>query len=195
MNQAPLNKNRQDKFILVLNLPEGIKNIVDNITRNTNKIDANSLEISIAGAVTPTISVPEKTVPYGAQTIKVSTHARPAYESLSIKFKIDNEFRNYWAIYKWLDIINDVKTGNFNEDDIIKYKLPKQLSGPSQQLPVYSSNLTVYGLDEYENRKIQWDYIGAFPTKLAEIQWDYTKGDEITSSATFEFTRIEAKLI
>ena len=30
MNQAPLNKNRQDKFILVLNLPEGIKNIVDN---------------------------------------------------------------------------------------------------------------------------------------------------------------------
>ena len=25
MNQAPLNKNRQDKFILVLNLPEGIK--------------------------------------------------------------------------------------------------------------------------------------------------------------------------
>ena len=29
MNQSPLNKNRQDKFILVLNLPEGIKNITD----------------------------------------------------------------------------------------------------------------------------------------------------------------------
>jgi len=195
MNQAPLNKNRQDKFILVLNLPEGIKTIVDNIVRNTNKIDANSLEISIAGAVTPTISVPEKTVPYGAQTIKVSTHARPAYESLNIKFKIDNEFKNYWAIYKWLDIINDVKTGNFNEDDIIKYKSPQQLMNSSQQLPVYSSNLTIYGLDEYENRKIQWDYIGAFPTKLAEIQWNYAEGAEITSSATFEFTRLEAKLI
>jgi len=195
MNQAPLNKNRQDKFILVLNLPEGIKNIVDNIVRNTNKIDANSLEISIAGAVTPTISVPEKTVPYGAQTIKVSTHARPAYESLNIKFKIDNEFKNYWAIYKWLDIINDVKTGNFNEDDIIKYKSPQQLMGSSQQLPVYSSTLTVYGLDEYENRKIQWDYIGAFPTKLTEIQWNYAESAEITSSVTFEFTRLEAKLI
>ena len=187
MNQAPLNKNRQDKFILVLNLPEGIKNIVDNIVRNTNRLDANSLEISIAGAVTPTISVPEKTVPYGAQTIKVSSHARPSYESL--------EFKNYWAIYKWLDIINDIKTGNFNEDDIIKYKLPKELMSVSQQLPVYASNLTVYGLDEYENRKIQWDYIGAFPTKLAEIQWDYTNEAEITSSATFEFTKIEAKLI
>jgi hypothetical protein len=195
MNQAPLNKNRQDKFILVLNLPEGIKNIVDNITRNTNRLDANSLEISIAGAVTPTISVPEKTIPYGAQTIKVSSHARPAYESLNIDFKIDNEFKNYWAIYKWLDIINDIKTGNFNEDDIIKYKSAQELSNPSQQLPVYSSNLTVYGLDEYENRKIQWDYIGAFPTKLAEIKWNYATSEEISSSATFEFTRIEAKLI
>jgi len=189
MNQAPLNKNRQDKFILVLNLPEGIKEIVDNITRNTNKIDANSLEISIAGAVTPVISVPEKTLPYGAQTIKVSSHARPSYDPLNIDFKVDNEFKNYWAIYKWLDIINDVKTGHFNEDKIIKY------TKPNQQLPIYASNLTVYGLDEYENRKIQWDYIGAFPTRLAEINWDYTNEAEIVSSATFEFTKIEAKLI
>ena len=76
MNQAPFNKNRQDKFILVLNLPEGIKQIVDNVTRNTNRIDANALEISITGTVTPTISIPEKTLPYGAQSIKVSSHAR-----------------------------------------------------------------------------------------------------------------------
>ena len=50
MNQAPLNKNRQDKFILILNLPEGIKKITDNVARNPNKIDAASLEISIAGS-------------------------------------------------------------------------------------------------------------------------------------------------
>ncbi len=189
MNQAPLNKNRQDKFILVLNLPDGIKNIVDNITRNTNRIDANSLEISIAGAVTPTISIPEKTVPYGAQTIKVSSHTRPAYESLNLDFKIDNEFKNYWAIYKWLDVINDVKTGTVNADEIIKYPHSGTV------LPIYSSNLTVYGLDEYENRKIQWDYIGAFPTTLSEINWDYNSEAEIAATATFEFTRLEAKLI
>ena len=92
MNQAPLNKNRQDKFILVLNIPEGIKEITDNITRNTNRVMPNNLEISIAGTVTPNISIPEKTVPYGAQTVKVSSHARPSYDSLDINFKIDNEF-------------------------------------------------------------------------------------------------------
>ena len=90
MNQAPFNKNRQDKFILILNLPEGIKEIVDNTTRNTNRINANALEISIAGTVTPTISVPEKTILYGAQSIKVSSHAREPYSSLDINFKIDN---------------------------------------------------------------------------------------------------------
>jgi len=190
MNQAPFNKNRQDKFILVLNLPEGIKQIVDNVTRNTNRIDANALEVSITGTVTPTISIPEKTLPYGAQSIKVSSYAREPYSSLDINFKIDNEYNNYWAIYKWLDIINDVKSGAFNEDNIIKYP-----GADTQQLPIYTSDLTVYGLDEYENRKIQWDYIGAFPTKLAEIQWDYTQNDEITSSATFEFTKVISKLI
>ena len=73
--------------------------------------------------------------------------------------------------------------------EIIKYHQPGKV------MPIYSSNLTVFGLDEYENRKIQWDYIGAFPTSLSEIQWNYNNTDEIGASATFEFTRIEAKLI
>ena len=189
MNQAPLNKNRQDKFILVLNLPEGIKNITDNQTRNNNRVMPNNFEISIAGAVTPAISVPEQTVPYGSQSIKVSSHARPAYSSLNITFKIDSEYNNYWAIYKWLDVLNDVKKGTVNEDEIIKFHQPGKV------MPIYSSNLTVFGLDEYENRKIQWDYIGAFPTGLSEIQWNYNNAEEIGASASFEFTRIEAKLI
>jgi len=66
---------------------------------------------------------------------------------------------------------------------------------PGQVLPIYSSNLTVFGLDEYNNRKIQWDYIGAFPTTLSEINWDYNSEAEIAATATFEFTRLEAKLI
>tara|TARA_R100000322_G_scaffold123999_1_gene80839 strand:+ start:730 stop:1299 length:570 start_codon:yes stop_codon:yes gene_type:complete len=189
MKQAPLNKNRQDKFILVLNLPEGIKEITDNINRNTNRINANSLEISITGTVTPSIIVPEKVIPYGAQSIKVSSHTRSPYSEFDFNFKIDNEYSNYWAIYKWLDVINDVQLGTVNEDEIIKY------SNPSQLLSVYSSNLTVYGLDEYENRKIQWDYVGAFPTALSQIQWDYNNTDEIVAGATFSFTRLESKLI
>ena len=89
----------------------------------------------------------------------------------------------------WICNLELIKTGTVNADEIIAY--PK----PGTVLPIYSSNLTVYGLDEYHNNKIQWDYIGAFPTQLSEIQWDYNSDSEIAATATFEFTRLEAKLL
>ena len=92
---------------------------------------------------------------------------------ISIKFTVRSPRHNYFLLFL-----------NF-----------RSLSFFVVTLPIYSSDLTVYGLDEYENKKIQWDYIGAFPTKLAEIQWDYTENAEIASSATFEFTKVISKLI
>lgn len=188
MNQSPLNKNRNDKFILVLNLPDIIKEINDNITRNNNRVSSDSLEMSVFGTLTPSIKINSTTVNYGAQSIKVSSHAREAYEDITFDFKIDNEYKNYWVIYKWLDILNDVKSGTFNSDNVINVKR-------HELLKAYSSTFTVYGLDEYENRKIQFDYVGAFPTNLTEIKWNYGDSSEIAAAATFSFTRMEAKLI
>lgn len=188
MNQSPLNKNRNDKFILVLNLPEILKEINDNTTRNNNRINSNSLEMSVFGTVTPSMKVNSTTINYGAQSIKVSSHAREPYDDINLDFKIDNEFKNYWVIYKWLDILNDIKRGTFNNDNIINIK-------GSEYLQAYSSTFTIYGLNEYEERKIQFDYIGAFPTNLSEIKWNYGDPSEISANATFSFTRMESKLI
>jgi len=47
-------------------------------------------------------------------------------------------------------------------------------------------------ISEYENRKIQWDYVGAFPTALSQIQWDYNNTDEIVGGAYFDLTKDEA---
>ena len=188
MNQAPLNKNRNDKFILVLTLPDALKKINDNITRDSNKVNADSLEMSVFGTLTPSIDIPSVTLPYGAQSIKVSSHVREAPSNFSFNFKIDNEYKNYWVIYKWLDLMNDVKTGHFNSDDIIN------IEGHAY-LKAYASTITVYGLDEYENRKIRFDYIGAFPTSLSEISWNYTDETEIVSSSSFSFTKMEVELL
>lgn len=188
MNQAPLNKNRNDKFILVLNLPDIVKEINDNVSRNNNRVNADSLEMSVYGTLTPSVKINSTTVPYGTQSIKISSHAREAYDDITFDFKIDNEYKNYWVIYKWLDILNDVKSGIFNSDDLINIQRHEAMKN-------YSSTFTVYGLDEYENRKIQFDYVGAFPTSLTEIKWSYGDSSEITAAATFSFTRMEAKLI
>lgn len=188
MNQAPFNKNRNDKFILVLNLPPALKKINSNKIRNNNKINADSLEYSIFGTLTPSIDVASQTIPYATQSIKVSSHVRQPPSNFNFSFKIDNEYKNYWVIYKWLDLLNDVKTGHFNSDEIIKIK-------GNSYLDAYTSMLTVYGLDEYENKKIQFDYIGAFPTSLAEISWNYGEQSEIASSSSFSFTKMEVQLI
>lgn len=188
MNQAPLNKNRNDKFILVLTLPDALKNINDRTTRNSNRINADSLEMSIYGTITPSIDVPSVTLPYGAQSIKVSSHVREAPSNFDFNFKIDNEFKNYWVIYKWLDLMNDVNTGHFNSDNIIDIK-------NHAYLKAYSSTITVYGLDEYENRKIRFDYVGAFPTTLAQITWNYGDESEIVSSSSFSFSKMSVELL
>ena len=188
MNQAPFNKNRNDKFILVLTLPDVLKEINDNVTRKNSKISADSLELSIFGTTTPSITIPDITLPYGGQSIKVSSHLREAPSSFSFNFKIDNEYKNYWVIYKWLDLLNDVRNGTFNYDKIVELK-------GNESHKLYASTITVYGLDEYDNKKIQFDYIGAFPTSLAEISWNYGENSEITSSSDFSFSRMEAKLL
>ena len=188
MNQAPLNKSRDDKFIFVLNLPKALKEINNNTARNNNQVSSSTLEFSVFGTITPSINIESVTVPYAAQSIKVSSHARKPVSDITFDFKVDNEWRNYWVIYKWLDLLNDVKKGTYDADNLFP-------SRGGQLLDAYSATFSVYGLDEYDNRKIQFDYIGAFPTALKEVNWNYTNGSEIASSVTFSFTRMEAKLI
>lgn len=188
MNQAPFNTTLQDKFEFVLTLPDILKDINDKNIRNTNLVNTNSLEFSIFGTITPSIGVPSIQVPYAGRTHKISSHTKENFQDLNLDFYIDNEYKNYWCIYKWLDLMSDVEVGNYNMDDIISvngYAFPKS----------YFSNFSIFGLDEYENKKIRFDYIGCFPTKLDGITWNYTQDEKISSSVTFAFTNMKVELI
>jgi hypothetical protein len=59
----------------------------------------------------------------------------------------------------------------------------------------YQTIMTIYGLDEYNQKMIQFDYYNAFPTKLAGIDYSYRDHDEITSNFQFEFSQMHPKLI
>ena len=63
-----------------------MKEINDNISRNNNRVNANSLEMSIFGTLTPSFDIPEVTLPYGAQSVKVSSHVRQAPGSFDFNF-------------------------------------------------------------------------------------------------------------
>ena len=128
-------------------------------------------------------------MPYGAQVSKVTSYARPAWTSVTVNFTVDNSYNNWWVLYYWLDLINNSTEGTFNYNNLIG------TDSIAKKTTQYQSNITVYGLDEYNNKKIQFDYLHAFITGLGDLTYSYREAGEIESSFTFAFGQLETKLL
>lgn len=186
LDQSVLNKAHLDKFLLSLTLPEALREVnTKNDRQNTNVIQ-DSLQFSVYGVVIPKVAVADVEGRYSGQTFHFTSHKRPAYENVKVKFTIDNQFNNYWVIYKWINLLNNNKEGFFHAESIPIVQQPYQL---------YSTNITVFGLDEYDNKQIQFDFIGVIPVSLGEIDYNYRESDEIETEFEFAFSQLIAKLL
>lgn len=190
VQQSILNKNRKDKFLLVLNLPEVLKEInkISPSDRESKYINFDSLQYSVYGAVVPTITVSDIDTAFGGQVAKFTSYNRPAYNPITVNFTIDNGFNNWWVLWSWLNLLNNSKTGKYNSDDISQPDLVRVTNS-------YQADITIYGLDEYNNKKIQFDYTNAFITGLGEIVYNYRDSEQIESSFTFAFNQFTPKLL
>ena len=190
IQQSILNKNRKDKFLLVLNLPPILKtaNKPTQGERSLNFLNLDTLQYSIYGTIVPETTIPEVDLLYSGQTTKLTSYTRSAYKSVTVNFTVDNQFNNWWVLWYWLNVINDSKESTYNYN---------QLTSPENfaNLNNYQTNITVYGLDEFDNKKIQWDYIKSFITNLGEITYNYRDGDQIESSFTFAFSQLNSQLL
>lgn len=193
INQSILNKARKDKFILVVTVPKALVGVneSENRGRKDTSIISNSLQFSIRGFVVPSISVDQAETEFAGQTVKFSAHHRPRYDNVSVKFTIDNEFNNYWVMYKWVNIINDNREAFFwgSNPDFLKDNTTASIYDQ------YSTIFTVYGLDEYNKKRIQWDFHGVIPVSLGQVEYDYTDAGEAESSLEFAFSQLDAKLL
>lgn len=190
--QSVLNKNRKDKFLLVLNIPDILKksNKADPVDRATEYLNQDMLQYSVYGTIVPKISIPDISVPFGAQVPRVTSYTRPAWEPITVNFTIDNGFNNWWVLWYWLDLINNETQGFYNANGLV---MPE--SAIANKTTTYQTTITVYGLDEYNNKKIQWDYLHAFITELGGIGYNYRDPDQIESSFTFCFGQLKSKLL
>lgn len=197
ITQSQFNKNRKDKFLLVLDLPPLLKpiNNTNPGVRSNVLINENSLQFSVYGSVLPTISVPEVEAPFAGGTYKLSSNSRPPYDNITVNFTVDNRFNNYWVIYKWLNLLSSSKNIVYSEEDI----LPSQPNNIKLPLPLqprsYQTDLTIYGKDEFDNNVIKFTYTKAFPVSLQSIDYNYRDSDEIESSFTFAFSQFFAELV
>lgn len=185
--QSVLNKSRLDKFIMVFQLPPALKkiNIKDSGSRNSNNIMEDKMQLSVYGAVVPELTVPSIEVPYAGSYLYQSAHAREPYPPVEVNFTVDNEFNNYWVIYKWLNLMHDQKTGLYDEEDL----------DPNNEFSNYQTDITLYGLDEYENKRIEFTYTKAFPVILGNLGYDYRNSAEVETSFTFVFSQLHTKLL
>tara|TARA_R110000796_G_scaffold41668_6_gene102997 strand:- start:6596 stop:7219 length:624 start_codon:yes stop_codon:yes gene_type:complete len=204
VQQSQLNKSRLDKFLCVINLPEGLRGINDNSIGSTanNKINENSLQFSVYGAVVPDVTVPDVILPYAGQSYKISSNTRPPYANVTVSFTVDSKFNNYWVIYKWLDLLNDDKASVFDGSNITNTPKVDSSSRASDTRrnrsstppELYQSLITIYGMDEFDKPVVQFDYTKAFPVSLGGINYNYRESGEIEIEFEFAFSQLLVKL-
>jgi len=199
LNQSQLNKSRLDKFLMVIGLPDSLKNIntTDLGARADNKVNENSLQFSVYGAVIPSVTVPEITEQYAGQSIKISSHRRPAYDNVTVKFTIDNNFNNYWIIYKWLDLLNNDRDSVFDFDNISKTQSPSTRDKNKSLTPpeLYMADMTLYAKDEFDKNKVKFTYKNAFPVGLGQIDYNYRTEGEVETTFEFAFSQLMVELL
>jgi len=183
--QSSLNKSRVDKFRMVFTIPLALRKINKRSERSTNTLKEESMQLSIYGTIVPEIVVPALLVRYTGSTLYTSTHQKSPYPAVTVKFTVDNEYNNYWVIYKWLNLLHDEKTGTFDKTNLI---------GDDVFLD-YQTDISIYGLDEYENNRIKFTYTKAVPTAVGEIKYNYREAAEIESSFTFVYSQLHTELL
>jgi len=177
-NQSMVNTARSDKFILVLDLPCTLKDIIKTEKRSCHGGDLDRLTMNIWGYVVPEISVPKLEQSWGGQAMNFSTLSRPSYPTVSVNFTVDNKFDNYYILWRWLNLMNDSKTGN-------------SVGHASD----YMAEISVIVEDEYEIPIAKFTYHNAFPTGIGAINTGSREGKEIETDFSFDFSQFEMELL
>lgn len=192
MNQSILNRPRNDKFTLVMDIPKALKDKSDSILQK--KFNADQIQFTVFGSPVPALEVPSIDVPYGSQTLKVSSYSRSPYPTLNLKFLIDSGYQNYWILWAWLNLFNDQENST---SPITKYA-GRQLDNTinlKNYIDDYITTFTLYGLDEYDNRIISFQYKDAFITKLGSIDFNHQSASIIIGNADFAYNQLNVELL
>lgn len=179
ITQSILNRQRSNKFILILDLPDKLK--------KNDKYELKNIQFTIIGGnFIPDIRVNSSSLPYAGQFMQVPNFTRIEYGPVQIKFKLDNEWKNYLTIYHWINLFNHYKTGVFDENN--ELSLSDKIS-VAKSYKEYTHDISILILDEYNNPVIKFTYTNAYPTDLTGFEPTYKNGEEIECSASFRYNQ------
>lgn len=188
IQQSYLNKAREDKFILVFDLPPILKPIARKYNRENKTLIPDSVQFSVFGTVIPDVTVKGVETRFAGSTLYMSSFSKDTPPPVSVKFVIDNMYNNYFTIWSWLNLLHDHKTGVYNE---------RGLEPEDANFNDYMVDMSVYGLDEFGKKRIHFKYVKAFPTSVDPIEYDQKgeEGVELTSGFTFLFSQMHVEIL
>ena len=187
IKQSFMNKAREDKFIIVFDIPPILKKLASKYNRSNRTVIPDSVQYSIRSTVVPEIVVPGVEVRNLGSTLYISSHNKSSYPPVSVEFNIDNQYNNYWMIYQWLNLLHDEKTGIYNSNNIIV----------DDTYSDYQPDITIYGLDEFGKKVIKFTYKKAFPTSLKSVEYNYNGGEgvELLGGFVFLYSQMQVEVI
>lgn len=222
MNQSVLNKSSADKFLIILTVPQVLKDINTDNARTNELINLNSLQFSCIDAVIPAQSVAKIDVGYSGQKMPVTSYTRPAQSEVTINFTVDSNFNNYHFLWTWLDGLNhcreSIPTKDYynplaafpNASATSKLKFAGATTNANRDEPKettvadarykhsffdYQTDITVIPLREYNEPVAEFKYKHAFITELGELKFDYKQTAQLACSFKFAFAQQYFRLL
>jgi len=202
--QSPFNKARKDKFLFALNLPKCLKDISRKFDRSNTTVLPDALQFSVFAVSVPEVQVNPLQVRYSGQTLASSSYSRDPYPPVTVNFTVDNRFNNYWLIYKWLDILNNAQLSVFdannlipnpNADNYTTKDVKHKTDAAGRDYLLYRSDFSLFALDEYDKRIIEFKYKDAFPTSVGSIDFNNRTPVELETNFTFEYSQLIVSLV
>jgi hypothetical protein len=183
--QSPLNRSSKDKFIMILELPS----VLRKLAKNDPLLSITPLQISVYGTVVPDIQVPPVDARFAGQNFYASSYARPSYPPLTVNFIVDNDYKNYMVLWKWLNVMNLAKESLYGGT-----KKPNQIDElmAGDQFE-YQTSFSILALNEYNEESVEFKYSRAFITRLGGINYSYREGSLIECSADFHFSQLDVE--
>lgn len=181
-SESILNKTFADKYYFIFKLPEVLSKIekAQMLSKNGISLNKKTLQWTLQKAEVPSINIKSQEIKYAGGNLYISSHTKSPYDPVKLTFRLDSNYLNYFTIYEWLNFIYDEKECHFNGEGVAKTKSFNEYTVP----------VSIVGLDEYNNPKIQWIFTNAFPTELSSIPLTYIDTNEIEFSATFVFSQM-----
>jgi hypothetical protein len=195
--QSILNKQRLDKFRLVLTLPRVLLNMNDASWDKIEDdlINMDSLQFSLYSATIPEISIPATLLPTYGQTVKVTSQTREAYTPTTCKFSVDNRFRNYWVLWKWLEVMNHPIDSGVDDSLALSTDIMRGKINNNADFLGYQTVISIFPLDEFNNDMCEFKFTHAFITKLSGIIFNYQDPSQLECEFTFEYGQMELNLL